>query len=67
MAKKQGKGPNIKRVKYTIPTPNEETVPISLRLPESLKERLEAFSEKQGIKSSDLIRHILKEFLDAQD
>lgn len=56
----------LSKVSYSIPEPKENTEPITFRVPTSLKERLEAFSEENQIKSTDLLRHIINEFLEAQ-
>jgi len=56
----------LKPVNFTDLDKREETEPITFRVPKSLKDRLEKFSKKSGHKSSDLLRHIIKEFLDAQ-
>ena len=66
MPTKKSKSSSLKPVKHTLPKPTEETVPMTFRLPESLKERLDYFAESKDLKSSNLLRHILEEFLDAQ-
>lgn len=67
MAKKKGGLSNLRPVKYTIPKPKENDDSLSLRLPSSLKERLEDFAEDNEIKTNALVRHILEQFLDAQE
>ena len=66
MAKKKGSLSNLRPVKYTIPKVQENDDSLSLRLPSSLKERLEQFADKNEIKTNALVRHVLEQFLDAQ-
>jgi predicted DNA-binding protein len=54
-------------VKYTIPIKEENDDSLSIRLPSSLKERLEIFAEDNEVKANALVRHILEQFLDAQN
>ena len=67
MAKKKGSLSSLKPVKYSIPRKAENDDSLSVRLPSSLKERLESFSEDNDIKTNALVRHILEQFLDAQN
>ncbi|MDC1174106.1 hypothetical protein OAT67_01825 [Bacteriovoracaceae bacterium] len=67
MAKKKGNLSKLKPVKYTIPIKAENDDSLSIRLPSSLKERLESFAEDNEVKANALVRHILEQFLDAQN
>lgn len=66
MAKKKGSLSGTKPVKFTLPSKVEESETMSIRLPVSLKSRIEEFADKNDIKASALVKHILEQFLDAQ-
>jgi 5,10-methylenetetrahydrofolate reductase len=66
MAKKKGSLSFTKPVKFTLPSKVEESETMSIRLPNSLKQRLESFADDNDVKASALVKHILEQFLDAQ-
>lgn len=56
-----------KSISYTLPPKKEESTTITIRVPRSLKERLDKFAEDNGYTSSELVKNTIEQFLNAME